>query len=83
MTENKIGDEEAKAMSEMLKKNTTLTKLNLESEEEEINGKEKEIEKRMTDNGHMEGAKALEEKLEKNTTLTSLQTTSKGGCNIQ
>ena len=35
MTVNEIGDEGAKATSEMLKENTTLTKLNLWSEEEE------------------------------------------------
>ena len=34
MTDNEIGDEGAKAMSEMLKLNTTLTSLNLWSEEE-------------------------------------------------
>ena len=34
MTDNKIGDEGAKAMSEMLKVNSTLTSLNLASEEE-------------------------------------------------
>ena len=35
MTDNGIGDEGAKAMSEMLKKNTTLTTLDLSGEEEE------------------------------------------------
>ena len=35
MTGNWIGDKGAKAMSEMLKLNTTLTELNLECEEEE------------------------------------------------
>ena len=34
MTENEIGDEGAKAMSEMMKVNSTLTSLNLGSEEE-------------------------------------------------
>ena len=34
MTENEIGDEGAKAMSEMLKVSTTLKELNLWSEEE-------------------------------------------------
>ena len=34
MTDNKIGDEGAKAMSEMMKANTTLTSLDLSSEEE-------------------------------------------------
>ena len=35
MTDNKIGVEGAKSLSEMLKVNTTLKELNLESEEEE------------------------------------------------
>ena len=43
MTENGIGEEGAKAMSELLKVNTTLTSLNLRSEEEER--KEKETKK--------------------------------------
>ena len=34
MTGNVVGDEGAKAMSEMLKVNTVLTELNLECEEE-------------------------------------------------
>ena len=34
MTDNGIGDEGAKSMSEMLKSNTTLTSLNLSGEEE-------------------------------------------------
>ena len=42
MTDNEIRDEGTKALSEMLKKNTTLTKLNLKSEEEKRGrGKEK------------------------------------------
>ena len=41
MTDNEIGDEGAKALSEMLKVNTTLTSLDL-SGEEERKGKEKE-----------------------------------------
>ena len=41
MTVNDIGDDGAKALSEMLKVNTTLKSLNLESEEER-----KEIERR-------------------------------------
>ena len=40
MTDNKIGDEGAKAMSEMLKENTALTTLDLTGEEER-KGKEK------------------------------------------
>ena len=35
MTDNKVGDEGAKAMSEVLKVNTTLTSLRLRGEEEE------------------------------------------------
>ena len=46
MTGNDIGDEGAKAMSEMLKVNSTLTSLNLWSEEER---KEKEKERRVND----------------------------------
>ena len=42
MTGNEIGDEGAKAMSEMLKVNTTLTSLNLSSEEERKERREKE-----------------------------------------
>ena len=41
MTGNRIRDEGVKAMSEMLKKNTTLTKLCLRGEEEK-RGREKE-----------------------------------------
>ena len=41
MTDNGIGDEGAKAMSEMMKVNTTLTSLNLRSEEERRKGKRK------------------------------------------
>ena len=46
MTGNKIGDEGAKALSEMLEGNTTLKTLNLASEEEERMKKRKEKEKR-------------------------------------
>mgnify|MGYP004504399843 CR=1 FL=1 len=41
MTDNGIGDEGAKSMSEMLKSNTTLTSLNLRCEEEWKTEKEK------------------------------------------
>ena len=41
MTGNEIGDEGAKAMSEMLKVNTTLTSLNLEGAEYEMEEKKK------------------------------------------
>ena len=51
MTDNGIGVEGAKAMSEMLKVNTTLTTLNLGCEEERKEREEKEKkEERMTDN---------------------------------
>ena len=43
MTDNGIGDEGAKSMSEAMKSNTTLTSLDLECEEEE---REREREKR-------------------------------------
>ena len=42
MTDNGIGDEGAKSMSEMLNVNTTLKSLNLECEEEKMEEKEKE-----------------------------------------
>ena len=42
MTENGIGDEGAKAVSEMMKVNSTLTELYLESEEERKEREEKE-----------------------------------------
>ena len=46
MTDNKIGVEGAKTMSEMLKVNTTLSSLNLGCEEEERKEKRKKREKR-------------------------------------
>ena len=49
MTDNEIGDEGAKAMSEMLKVNKTLNELNLECEEERKEREEKEKERRMND----------------------------------
>ena len=42
MTDNGIGDEGAKVLSEMLKVNTTLTSLNLRGEEEMKEKEEKE-----------------------------------------
>ena len=42
MTDNEIGDEGAKAMSEMMKVNSTLTTLNLGGEEERKEREEKE-----------------------------------------
>ena len=58
MTGNKIGVEGAQSMSEMLKVNTTLTCLGLESDEER---KEKGEEKgeRMTDNPIGDGGKKI------------------------
>ena len=46
MTGNEIGVEGTKAMSEMLKVNTTLTELNLGCEEEEGNEKRNKREKK-------------------------------------
>lgn len=74
MTAHEIRDDGAKALSEQLKKNTTLKKLNLYCEEER-NGKEK----KKKDNEWMiggfigaEGQKAMGEMLKVNTTLTEL-----------
>ena len=47
MTDNKIGVEGAKTMSEMLKVNTTLSSLNLGCEEEERNKKREKKKKRI------------------------------------
>ena len=49
MTGNWIGVEGAKAMSEMMKVNSTLTTLNLEGEEERKEREEKEKERRKND----------------------------------
>ena len=49
MTGNGIGDEGAKALSEMMKVNTTLTTLDLWGEEERKEREEKEKERRMND----------------------------------
>ena len=46
MTDNGIGDEGAKSMSSMLKVNSTLTSLNLRSEEERKEKRKKEKEER-------------------------------------
>ena len=46
MTVNQIGDEGAKAMSEMMKVNSTLTTLNLRGEEERKEREEKEKRKK-------------------------------------
>ena len=47
MTDNGIGDEGVKALSEMLKMNTTLTELNLRGEEERK--REREIKRMMNE----------------------------------
>ena len=57
-TENKIGDEGAKALCEALKTNTTLTSLNLYSEEWKKN---KEIEE-MTSERQVMGLELMEQK---------------------
>ena len=49
MTGNMIGDEVAKAMSEMLKVNTTLTLLVLNGEENERKEEEERKKRRMND----------------------------------
>ena len=49
MTDNEIGDEGAKSMSEMLKVNTALTSLDLSGEKEERKEKRKKREKRIND----------------------------------
>ena len=49
MTGNRIGAEGAKAMSEMLKVNTTLTSLNLYGKEERERERERERKRRMND----------------------------------
>ena len=49
MTDNEIGVEGAKALSEMLKVNTTLTKLDLESEEKRKEKRKKREKRRMND----------------------------------
>ena len=46
MTENRIGDEGAKAMSEMLKVNSTLTTPNLRGEEERKERRERKRKKK-------------------------------------
>ena len=47
MTDNQIGDEGAKAVSEMMKANTTLTSLDLSSEEERKWKEKENIQRRM------------------------------------
>ena len=72
MIANGIGAEGAKAISEMLKVNITLTSLDLSCVEEREKEK-KSTKERMTDNGiGDEGAKSMSEMLKVNTTLTKL-----------
>ena len=71
MTDNGIGVEGAKAMSEMLKTNTTLKELGLSGEKERKERERKE--ERMTGNLiKVEGAKAMSEMLKVNTSLKEL-----------
>ena len=75
MTDNGIGVEGVKAMSETLKDNTTLTSLNLWSEKGRKMEKRKKginIEQMTGNKIGAEGAKEMSEILKENTTLTSL-----------
>ena len=74
MADNGIGDEGAKSMSEMLKSNTTLTTLNLGSEDEGVMEKRKERnDEKLTGNKiGVEGVKSMSETLKTNNTLASL-----------
>ena len=73
MTVNGIGDEGAKAISEMLKVNKTLTTLNLARGEERKEDQKEKEEERMTDNMiGADGAKTMSEGLKVNSTLTSI-----------
>ena len=72
MTDCNIGAEDAKALCEVLKVNTTLTSLHLYCESEKLET-EREKNEWMTDNKiGVEGAKAMSEMLKMNTTMTSL-----------
>ena len=75
--DNDIGDEGAKAISESLKINTSLTELNLWSDEKIRNEKESKNEKNENEEwigNHVgdEGAKTISESLKINTSLTEL-----------
>ena len=73
MTDNKIGDEGAKAMSEMMKVNTTLTSLNLCGEGRGVKKTRKKRKSCLTGNGiGDEGAKSMSEMLKMNSTLKLL-----------
>ena len=74
-TDWNIGADEAKQLGEVLKANTTLTKLNLWGEKrkkEEKKGCEKKETQMIGGNIGDEGAKGLSEGLKVNTTLTEL-----------
>ena len=77
MTDNRIGAEGAKALSEMLKVNTTLNTLNLMSESEETMREVKKTVIIIVDGIGDEGAKALGEMLKVNTTMDVLNLGSK------
>ena len=74
--DNQIGYEGAKAISESLKINTSLTELNLWSDEMKWNEKEKmkwnEMKEWIVNQIGTEGAKAISESLKINTSLTEL-----------
>ena len=76
ITDNGIGEEGAKVMSKMMKTNTTLTSLNLCSEEEKKKqggeGRENNVNLFPDNEVKEEGVKAISEMLKVNTTLTSL-----------
>ena len=82
MTAHEIRDEGAKALSEQLKKNSTLKKLNLYCEEERnVNRKKKKDKDNEWVIGGFIGAggqKAMSGMLEVNTTLTELNLGSEG-----
>ena len=73
-TGNGIGPEGATALSEMLKDNTTLSALNINSKEKwkttKKNGKNEDG--RVGNNIGIEGAKSISEMLQDNATLTTL-----------
>lgn len=81
LSDNDIGEEGTKVVSGALKKNTTLTSLNLESEENDESRQNSHDSKNnlnhLKDNHiRTHGAKALSEALKINTTLTILNLSS-------
>ena len=73
ITDNNIGDDAAKLLSDALKTNTTLTSLDLSGEEENMIDKKGRNADWLAGNQiGDEGAKAMSEMLKVNTTLTSL-----------